>query len=33
MSVMVTLEIPVHKEKLEGFLDVLIEALLSLIHI
>ena len=27
MSVMVTLEIPVHKEKLEGFLDVLREAL------
>ena len=27
MSVMVSLEIPVHKEKLEGFLDVLREAL------
>ena len=27
MSVMVTLEIPVHEEKLEGFLDVLREAL------
>ena len=27
MSVMVTLEIPVRKEKLEGFLDVLREAL------
>ena len=27
MSVMVTLEIPVYKEKLEGFLDVLREAL------
>ena len=27
MSVMVTLEIPAHKEKLEGFLDLLREAL------